>query len=210
MARSSFARSGKVSQFSPHTRGWPGFAGMARSIGEEFSPHTRGWPDLPRSWRDSLRVLPAHAGMARTSITISPTENKVLPAHAGMARTARLRPGPRRRFSPHTRGWPGSAARAQTHQKVLPAHAGMARMAMEEATASPSVLPAHAGMARAPCHRRLYAPRSPRTRGDGPLSRPRPPLARNVLPAHAGMARFPGARRGAAPGVLPAHAGMAR
>jgi len=81
-----------------------------------------------------------------------------------------------------------------------------------------------------PCRCNSSGGRSPRTRGDGPVTRGGGVLDANVLPAHAGMARLsPGNRhhrgrsprtRGDGPAwpallpfpirVLPAHAGMAR
>jgi len=74
-----------------------------------------------------VRVLPAHAGMARTAKRFNCHDEGVLPAHAGMARALGLRVHGVDAFSPHTRGWPADGADLSILMEVLPAHAGMAR-----------------------------------------------------------------------------------
>ncbi len=221
-------------------RDWPGRSPRTRGDGPsskkpppqsaKFSPHTRGWPEGQRIRWQRHRVLPAHAGMARS-------------APAALTTLAT--------FSPHTRGWPGGAAgpwrdlRGSPRTRgdgpvsarvpllvigVLPAHAGMARATEltthaasqfsphtrgwpEIAAPDPgkiSVLPAHAGMARAAGADQGPPIRSPRTRGDGPTDgrngenrRRRSPRTRGDGPHFIKM-YLPDTS------VLPAHAGMAR
>ncbi len=135
----------------------------------------------------------------------------VLPAHAGMARSTAdvCRGSPA--FSPHTRGWPEATQRQgnadqgsprtrgdgpwepdDTDARCLrsPRTRGDGPGVQEVATIPSPVLPAHAGMARGSSTRRSSA--AP------------------VLPAHAGMARDMRRFCGAVSRVLPAHAGMAR
>ncbi len=96
-----------------------------------------------------------------------------------------------RQFSPHARGWPERSAEARARLCVLPARAGMARSGRRPRSWRFEVLPARAGMALKGGFLNLPQPRSPRTRGDGPvLPAPDGPKIA-VLPARAGMARRP-------------------
>ena len=199
----------EVVAFSPHTRGWPGHQRLCRAAEPRsprtrgdgplrwrrncgrrlFSPHTRGWPGalLPRC--GVFRVLPAHAGMARSGILLGSFNGA---------------------FSPHTRGWPVPRSRRQPHQHRSPRTRGDGPIVGPAEVAARVVLPAHAGMARGRCRRaqctRQFSPHtrgwpgrsgtgdtgdgcSPRTRGDGPTVVKFKTLEFVVLPAHAGMAR---------------------
>ena len=164
--------------FSPHTRGWSG-RGEPGPDGEVGSPRTRG---------DGPELL-AFVGWPK----------KVLPAHAGMARKRGRSPGPCGKFSPHTRGWPRSAAgrRAKTipfspHTRGWPVWQAIP---LDVA----GVLPAHAGMARRTITTTGTAGRSPRTRGHGPSAKNCRASSAGVLPAHAGMARPNGSWRRSKP-----------
>ena len=175
------------------------------------SPRTRGdGPTQQQAAPLAAAVLPAHAGMARGSPRSRQTRQRsprtrgdgpgvgsiaqygqiVLPAHAGMARLSKPSSRLRWTFSPHTRGWPGTAGTDGWRRRRSPRTRGDGPHFGHGHGRAIVVLPAHAGMARP---------------GMGPL-----PATGRVLPAHAGMARR---RRRLSPpsvGVLPAHAGMAR
>jgi len=105
MARARYEAADLPAWFSPHTRGWPGREGVA-SRQLIRSPRTRGdGPGLTTNEKRCIRVLPAHAGMARPRPCASCRPSGVLPAHAGMVRTSQSRPTSPPSFSPHTRGW---------------------------------------------------------------------------------------------------------
>ncbi len=182
---------GSATAFSPHTRGWPGppqrqgpaqtrsprtrgdgplsSVAISSTIGPTFSPHTRGWPaDLGRLDALSIRS-PRTRGDGPGTMAKYYICKVVLPAHAGMARRRWPVGNPLTTFSPHTRGWPGERPAAQGMDGAFSPHT----------RGWPAVHPgAHHVVVR-----------SPRTRGDGPLSRPLSPPPTFVLPAHAGMAR---------------------
>ena len=148
-------------------------------------PHTRGWtPPNPRI-NGPGTGSPAHAGM-------DPTHRAPGPSKAGLPRTRGDGPDYRIKVfaageaPPHTRGWT---------RAVRPHHA-------------PYVgFPAHAGMD--PSYVERWTPRLglPRTRGDGPARRRRPPLVWAAPPHTRGWTPAPRVtvpyRRGS-----PAHAGM--
>ncbi len=213
---------------SPRTRG-DGPAQQAQAAQQEQrSPRTRG--DGPRtglSWIALLRVLPAHAGMARTAhgtahgtarsprtrgdgpepVEHAAQAHPVLPAHAGMARQPRpppaLAPG-----SPRTRGdGPPILLSASAFKKFSPHTRGWpVRGNMTPGSAE--VLPAHAGMARVVATTGISRGRSPRTRGDGP-SLTSPAKKASMFSPH--TRGWPGRCERSSPigTVLPAHAGMA-
>ena len=188
MARWSSRWRSRGPPFSPHTRGWPVGIGSGADQADR-SPRTRGdGPTVwPASWR-AMAVLPAHAGMARSTAPrhrpgqrFSPhtrgwpvnllwddREVVVLPAHAGMARAGARRQRDLIEFSPHTRGWPvGRPAATCRRQPFSPHTRGWPE---DRASGRPvdAVLPAHAGMALHPLPISADTQSSPRTRGDGP------------------------------------------
>ena len=147
MARHRSRRAEPPRKFSPHTRGWPVSKGEHRRRGQR-SPRTRGdGPAGKEEWATADGVLPAHAGMARSSSPPSATGRRFSPHTRGWpgqgrpdradhGRSPRTRgdgpfgpPGPESMnwFSPHTRGWPGTNLFGRRCSRVLPAHAGMAR-----------------------------------------------------------------------------------
>ncbi len=134
-----------------------------------FSPHARGWP--------AHEAIPDPPG-------------RVLPARAGMARKPRLQQRLQQRFSPHARGWPAGAAARDAFQAPFSPHArGWPALGCLLGR-SGEVFSPHARGWPAPSAAGASAPpRSPRTRGDGPVEQEGSNTATRVLPARAGMAR---------------------
>ena len=94
--------------------------------GRAFSPHTRGWSGFPLVRPEGLAVLPSHAGMVREAMgRRSGTSGS--PLTRGDGPPSRNCPPVGTWFSPHTRGWSGSARAARPRDLVLPSHAGMVR-----------------------------------------------------------------------------------
>ena len=252
MARAAPVRPRTLSRFSPHTRGWPGDRAPGYRCGSG-SPRTRG--DGPASWAPLAghgRRSPRTRGDGPRPGSRHWSAHRVLPAHAGMARSSASRPVLTKPFSPHTRGWPALWVPGETGPQrsprtrgdgpyangvacewrvVLPAHAGMARSTHGSPMSSGCVLPAHAGMARdrAPDWRswRWFSPHtrgwpapikpdaafhhgSPRTRGDGPPLEWQLQAWRECSPRTRGDGPLMPASSSTALRVLPAHAGMAR
>src|SRR5690606_23509376 len=110
------------------------------------APHTRGWAVYHLALRPSLGGRPAHAGMG-------PWQGSRAAVAGGSPRTRGDGPDAQGQaiealeVAPHTRGWAVGLCRPPGHRAGRPAHAGMGR--------GPTAVPAP-------------APRSPRTRGDGP------------------------------------------
>ncbi len=152
-----------------------------------FSPHTRGWTVFQCRISFGFGVFPAHAGMDRNNGPSAPTP-------AGFPRTRGDGPATGAvirtftGFSPHTRGWTGTATRQHRLRPVFPAHAGMDR------------IPARCMV---PWHR------FPRTRGDGPTAAKKTPAKKPFSPHTRGWTVARGKASGGAP-VFPAHAGMDR
>ena len=173
-------------QFPPHTRGWTQYI-KHRFDGLSVSPHTRGWTAGPEQRHPHLPVSPAHAGMDRT-VPPSRTPRRSFPRTRGdgpMTLTAFITSG---RFPPHTRGWTGLSCRHSRLASVSPAHAGMDRL--QPATGEPY---------------RCF----PRTRGDGPVSLPKPSSSPR-FPPHTRGWTCTGRHSARSPVVSPAHAGMDR
>ena len=172
---------------SPRTRGdGPTLPGVLPGR-FQFSPHPRGWSGTQNTCKHGAVVLPAPAGMVRTSREITYLRER-------SPRTRGDGPGGEGAidvyvaFSPHPRGWSVTITQIIRTDVVLPAPAGMVRTGRAET---------------------LRANGSPRTRGDGPretwaCSRPSKfsphprgwsaagrcaRRASQVLPAPAGMVR---------------------
>src|SRR5690606_38927780 len=210
---------------SPHARGWSRTGRRARprsrllparagtvprrprgSPARTAAPRTRGdgpptWRRLPRPWDCS----PHARGWSLRQHLLTGLLH-LLPARAGMVPRRRARRGrrcaaPRTRgdgpgqfpclagllvCSPHARGWSPRAPSTPTSSTLLPARAGMVPMW--------------------PAGTRWPRP-GPRTRGDGPSTRPRPPRTPTCSPHARGWSRA-GPLRGRGPALLPARAGM--
>ena len=150
---------------APRTRGGQSTSD-ARLLGDRCSPHTRGSVAAGRGSRVCGVVLPAHAGVSRTSPT----------GRSGRGRAPRTRGGQSgypdnlgyaAGCSPHTRGSVDLCAGRRMGHVVLPAHAGVSRTMRTWPPSESAVLPAHAGVSRH--HRGQTLPlrpwRAPRTRG---------------------------------------------
>ena len=130
----------------PRTRGDGPLHRCRAALGGVGSPHTRGWTLGVQPVPVSRRGFPAHAGM-------DPGAAGPRPAGPGVPRTRGDGPGgsgakpPRRRGSPHTRGWTRLPDPVEVRAGGFPAHAGMDRSSEMEIA---------------------LAWRVPRTRGDGP------------------------------------------
>ena len=130
----------------PRTRGDGPFPASAPAAMVAASPHTRGWTHLFPEGVLLSAGFPAHAGMDPGSRG-GATRRGRLPRTRGDGPSPMTGRTPRRRASPHTRGW----------TRAGPAHVGRARG-----------FPAHAGMDPSWSCRASRTGRLPRTRGDGP------------------------------------------
>ncbi len=216
---------------SPRTRGDGPSDVYWKPQWETSSPRTRGdGPEISEQVQMLSNVLPARAGMARSTAKKCPSKASFSPHARGWPawRGCRRRSGQR---SPRTRGdGPPSARSMVIAACVLPARAGMARDQAGD-TEQPGTFSPHArGWPAQERPGLLHQARSPRTRGDGPADVDKIWAVLSVLPARAGMARgnykpaIPPCRsprtRGDGPWdddtgnggwfVLPARAGMAR
>ena len=178
------ARSTTSTRF-PRTRGDGPCARRTGSAASAVSPHTRGWTQRHDVIRRVDLGFPAHAGM-------DPGGRSRDPPRIGFPRTrgdgpAWRRPMPGRPpVSPHTRGWTRVVRDRRHERRGFPAHAGM----------DPSLM-------------RFWnaTVRFPRTRGDGPGSRPGPTSRSRVSPHTRGWTRGLSRSTRSARG-FPAHAGM--
>ena len=169
----------------PRTRGaGPAGAGFG-SVTVQSSPHTRGWsPQLLASLIHPV-VVPAHAGLVRTAARSCGTR-------CGRPRTRGAGPprppadDPRRKSSPHTRGWSGRDHGRARGRVVVPAHAGL--------------------VPNLPCRVEDGAGR-PRTRGAGPDAR-HDRVERSQSSPHTRGWSHLGVERGHGADVVPAHAGL--
>ncbi len=211
MARKVSARLLLPRRLSPHARGWPGAGGSRCSGAAGFSPHARGWPGDGACFLWTLTSSPRTRGDGpqlrygtRCLTPFSPhargwPDPRMWPAIT-TGRSPRTRgDGPQYpsqlveglEFSPHARGWPEQWEFERGPTIVLPARAGMARSA-PTATAQQLGFSPHArGWPAAARSLIAVISRSPRTRGDGPVSQREAAAANHVLPARAGMARHP-------------------
>ncbi len=174
-----------VSKGLPRTRGDGPTIILPDGSQSEAPPHTRGWTAWAQA-RANLDVgSPAHAGMdpcrlRRTSRRIRlPRTRGDGPLAAVTASAASLAP-------PHTRGWTRSRSRPTSSCSGSPAHAGMDPAAVGHAGRDPGL---------------------PRTRGDGPSSRPRPMQLPRAPPHTRGWTRIK-THTGLTIAGSPAHAGM--
>ena len=156
---------------------------------DKFSPHTRGWSSRVPAQRPVQIRSPRTRGDGPDVVSQGLMVKWVLPAHAGMVRSCWRSSGGPRKFSPHTRGWPGSAAGALDPAGSSPRTRGDGPEAPLVAAQKPF--------------------RSPRTRGDGPYGKQSPWMWLAFSPHTRG---WPVGllQRQAQLAVLPAHAGMAR
>ena len=144
------SRSGRGGGWLPRTRGDGPAAATSPPVREPASPHTRGWTLQFVGVVLPTGGFPAHAGM-------DPAFTLIGGLAFGLPRTRGDGPATEDGIelitpaSPHTRGWTRMATAGQDYQRGFPAHAGMDRDGW-----------------RRP--RRIT--RLPRTRGDGPSSRP--------------------------------------
>ena len=172
---------------APRARGDGPSRLTSKAVWVMCSPRTRGWSWFWR-WRKGMRlVLPAHAGMVRTSET-GGLVSVGAPRARGDGPSNRQARRDSYRCSPRTRGWSGSC----------PIHG-----------VRETVLPAHAGMVPPPPARRPWPRRAPRARGDGPRESRRSEPGRVCSPRTRGWSR-PRRRLEGQARVLPAHAGMVR
>ena len=169
----------------PRTRGDGPAAWTRVPAGTVASPHTRGWT-LGRPRVEMFQAgFPAHAGMDPCWSWI-PDRSKRLPRTRGDGPCQAGAPPDPIRASPHTRGWTAWTADRGRSRPGFPAHAGMDPCRGSRAAGGTGL---------------------PRTRGDGPASRPQLSeghrasphtrgwtlgdvelhLARLGFPAHAGM-----------------------
>ncbi len=173
----------------------PAHAGMAREKEQgtdnlrEFSPHTRGWPEARVGRGQIAKRSPRTRGDGPGVFMVVVQGYRVLPAHAGMARSGCAYEPRLAWFSPHTRGWPEMPWRGGGGPGSSPRTRGDGPLYGSLHSCASFVLPAHAGMARSRTGREgvrdLFSPhtrgwpagrqsaseenpRSPRTRGDGP------------------------------------------
>ena len=151
----------------------------------ELPPHTRGWTLYELIDPEDGDASPAHAGMDPGRRRAGGRHDRFPRTRGDGPRTPR-RIANRRRLPPHTRGWTRSVPEYASRTGASPAHAGMD--------------PEHRGRPL-----RLWC--FPRTRGDGPCSRPSrsavcslPPHTRGWTPAQPAKCTQAHAS--------PAHAGM--
>jgi hypothetical protein len=132
----------------------PAHAGMARGYGSaaaypnRFSPHTRGWPGRPATHPEHPLRSPRTRGDGPGRLAGCYRLREVLPAHAGMTRSSPPSNDSSLPFSPHTRGWPVDAPRAGRRLGRSPRTRGDGPSRIEACAAEEFVLPAHAGIAR--------------------------------------------------------------
>ena len=189
MARRGPTGTARTAEFSPHTRGWPGRARSDRQ-GARRSPRTRG--DGPAKDAQEARAIggsPRTRGDGPRDRVARARERKVLPAHAGMARSRRCISFGAFSFSPHTRGWPAGGDRVTDLQARSPRTRGDGPAANYGQTYRVNGSSRTRGDGPAAARRRLSISRfslhtrgwpewpryigkapdySPRTRGDGP------------------------------------------
>ena len=217
--------SSRMEWVSPHTRGWtrvgvvgsdsekgfPAHAGMdpptagvvdrqgrfPRTRGDgpspaacskprtKVSPHTRGWTSPSGVKSQAPSGFPAHAGMDPRWTTRRISSPR-FPRTRGDGPSSHVLGKMREWVSPHTRGWTVFGHEEPQPRRGFPAHAGMDPLPV------PEVVPP-VGF--------------PRTRGDGPESRPSQRMAGAVSPHTRGWTPE-GRRRHEARRGFPAHAGM--
>ncbi len=177
----------RLAKSFPRPRGDGPSTVMPLSEALEFSPPTRGWPDRPGTLPGPPRVFPAHAGMARVSVSGIRIGQR-FPRPRGDGPTGAIPVSTQSRFSPPTRGWPGRRPLERAQRHVFPAHAGMARF-LECLWDNPVGFPRPRGDGPCSMCSCYWQKRfSPPTRG-WPGGRNLVPPLRAVFPAHAGMAR---------------------
>src|SRR5258708_2531491 len=132
---------------SPHTRGDGPQTSFRQRAAVVFSPHTWGWSDFPAVISSRKVVLPTHVGMVRIIGRSSPPSDRSPPTRGDGPSSVHCAPPPSG-FSPHTWGWSEIGISGAALGAVLPTHVGMVRQCIS----------ANYG-----------TPRSPHTRGDGPL-----------------------------------------
>ena len=137
----------------PRTRGDGPDTGAVAGRDAKSPPHPRGWSELPAAIPSRSQVSPAPAGMVRTRAT-SRRRAERLPRTRGDGPLAPARWWRASASPPHPRGW-----------SVLPGLSAAEAM----------VSPAPAGMVRRWAGADRFHGSLPRTRGDGPRSRPSAP-----------------------------------
>ena len=170
---------------SPRAGGGGPAQKAAFRIRDAFSPRRRGWSGSLRAGRYGYLVLPAQAGVVRSSGRTCGISWSSPRAGGGGPSTAYTSTS-MRAFSPRRRGW--SAAR-------------------DRDVVAGAVLPAQAGVVRRRFRRRLTGCGSPRAGGGGPRSRSLFGASRAFSPRRRGWSGDDGRGRGGS-GVLPAQAGV--
>ena len=108
----------------PRTRGDGPAGGTTININVRGSPHTRGWTLNDRMAITDDEGFPAHAGMDPGSSSSSSPPARV-PRTRGDGPATQPWALPRRRGSPHTRGWTRAPRLRDAVVRGFPAHAGM-------------------------------------------------------------------------------------
>ena len=189
----------------PRARGGVPRAGQTRANRALSSPRTRGCSPNPFRSLLIVSVVPAHAGVFR-STTRSPTRTRSRPrARGGVPRRYSTK-AVHFRSSPRTRGCSRTRSPRWNAESVVPAHAGVFPPT-PRGVARSTVVPAHAGVFRRAGRRRRGRTGRPRARGGVPLdesgclagagssprtrgcscSLVRPVHISPVVPAHAGV-----------------------
>ena len=99
------------------------------------SPRMRGTRRHPRSWVRIIRLIPAHAGNARSACS-SPPRHTAHPRACGERSIAAAAPTDRGGSSPRMRGTRVRRRLHREYQRLIPAHAGNALTRSKAARAS--------------------------------------------------------------------------